>query len=61
MFGKLTVSIILLFSVPEGGELAWILVEFGVRGVVKGVNRGDDLKMGEVIGEQSTPIILGRG
>ena len=58
MLGKLTVSMI-LFSDPEGGELAWRVV--GVKGVVSGVNRGDDLKMGDVIGEQSTPIILGSG
>ena len=57
MLGKLTVSMI-LFSPPEGGELAGRVV--GVKGVVSGVNRGD-LKMGDVMGELSTPIILGSG
>ena len=64
LFGKLTVSMILVLSdaaPEEGGELAWFSV-VGVNGVVvNGVNKGDDLKMGDVMGEQSTPIILGNG
>ena len=64
LFGKLTVSMILVLSdaaPEEGGELAWFRV-VGVKGVVvNGVNKGDDLKMGDVMGEQSTPMILGNG